>query len=90
VLKVDSAPPGAHIFIGTRSSYQPGQYLGTTPCNASVPAEAGGKIWGEITFWAVPPTNTPGLHAQSTTFGNYVTRSTLPPALFFDLTAPPR
>ena len=89
VMKVESSPPGAHIFSGSSDSYMSGAYLGATPCNAVVPAKAGGKIWGTITIWAVPPTNSPDLYTQKTTIGNPVGRSTLPPALFFDLSKPP-
>jgi hypothetical protein len=89
VMRVESTPAGAHIFSGTSDSYQSGAYLGATPCNAAIPAKAGGKIWGRITIWAIPPTNAPGLYTQKTTLGSQLQRSTLPPALFFDLSKPP-
>jgi hypothetical protein len=89
VMKVESSPAGAHIYSGSSDSYESGEYLGTTPCNATLPAETGGKIWGRITIWAIPPTNAPNLYTQKTTLGSVIGRSGLPPALFFDLSRPP-
>lgn len=85
VMKVDSAPAGARVFSGN----QPQDFLGTTPCYATVPAQAGGKIQGYLKIWAIPPTNCPGVYPQSVTFGKPPFRVNLPPELFFDLSKPP-
>jgi hypothetical protein len=89
VMRVESSPPGARIYSGTSDSYASAEFLGTAPCNATIPAKAGGKIWGTRTIWAVPPVNSPGLYPQSSTFGSMIHRSQLPSSLFFDLAKPP-
>ena len=95
VMKVDSAPPGARIFASTRALHdasKPGEYLGTTPCNVAVPARAGGQLRDQITIWAFPTTNSPGLYSQSLTFHKRTSiggAERLPPALFFDLSRQP-
>ena len=95
VMKVESSPPGARIFASTSAlhdSSQPGEYLGTTPCNAAVPAKAGGKLKERLTIWAFPATNAPGLYPQSLIFHKWGVvggSERLPPALFFDLSKLP-
>ena len=88
-MRVDSSPTGARIFCGTSGEKGPREYLGTTPCNAGVPAEAGGKYLGHLIVWAVPPTNTPDLHEQRISFSGYIKPVKLPSALYFDLTRVP-
>ena len=94
VMKVESSPPGARICASTSALHdprQPGEYLGTTPCNAAVPAKAGGKLRKQLTIWAFPATNDPALYSQSLTFHKWTTvggSERLPPALFFDLSRP--
>jgi hypothetical protein len=85
VMKIDSSPTGARIFSGS----QPQDFLGTTPCYASIPAQPGGKIQRFLKIWAIPPTNCPSLYPQSMAFGSPPLRVNLPPELFFDLSKPP-
>ncbi len=85
VMKVDSDPSGARIFSGD----QPQNFLGTTPCYATVPAQPGGKIQGYLKIWAIPPTNCPGVYQKSVIFGKPPLRVNLPAELFFDLSKPP-
>jgi hypothetical protein len=84
-MRVNSSPTAARIYSGD----QPTEYLGTTPCYATVRAKAGGGYWGKLTLWAVPATNAPELHQTSITLGNTATYTKLPPALFFNLTKSP-
>jgi hypothetical protein len=80
VVRVQSSPPGARILSSSKAGVSPADYQGTTPCDAVVPAYVGGRKRGFVSFLAIPPTNTPGLHPQTIT----LQEKQLPQTLFFN------
>ncbi len=109
VTHIESDPPGARVFYSAGSHALTGaalgrQYVGTTPCNFTVPQQSDGvfdlsgiflqKTIGVppiAVFDAEPPSGRTNLFTKHQAFhggATLVPADAVPSALFFDLTKP--